>query len=151
MEALERRVAAIWFLRAVGVGLVGGLAVLVVRPTVPVPALAAPAVGLGLTLVWGTHAALRYRRFRFALDDDGLYLERGVLVHVSTVVPYVRVQHVDTRRDPLERLTGLASTVVYTAGARDPDLRVPGLSPGRAAGLRDRLRTLAVARDDDAT
>lgn len=149
MERLERRAAAVWVGRAVGVAAVVAVAVAVAGRFVPIPALAAPAVGVGLAVLGGIHAVLRHRRYRFELRDDALYLERGVLVHVSTVVPYVRVQHVDTRRGPIERATGLASTVVYTAGSRGADVQVPGLSPGRAEALRDRLRALAIEREDD--
>ena len=152
MQTLERRAAAVWVARAVAFAAVAGLSLVVVGRFVPLPPLLAPAVGAALAVLGGLHAVLRHRRFRFELREDDLYLERGVLVHVSTVVPYVRVQHVDSRRGPLERATGLASTVVYTAGSRGADVRVPGLSPTRADGLRDRLRDLAVAGgDDDAT
>lgn len=149
MEALEPRAAAVWVGRAVVVAAVVAVAVALAGQVFAVPSIAAPAVGATLAILGGIHAVLRYRRFRFALREDALYLERGVLVHVSTVVPYVRVQHVDTRRGPLERLAGLASTVVYTAGSRGADVRVPGLAPDRANGLRDRLRALAIEREDD--
>lgn len=150
MDALEPRAAVVWVARAVVLAAVLGILVAIATRFVPIPSVAAPAVGIGLALLGGVHAVLRYRRFRFELQADALYLERGVLVHVTTVVPYVRVQHVDTRRGPIERTTGLASTVVYTAGSRGADVRVPGLSPDRAERLRDRLRELAIqgGRDD---
>ncbi len=149
MESLEPRAAAVWVVRAVGFAAAVAVAVAIASRFVTVPAFAAPAVGVALAVLGAVHAVLRHRRFRFELREDALYLERGVLVEVSTVVPYVRVQHVDTRRGPLERATGLASTVVYTAGSRGADVSVPGLSPARADDLRDRLRELAVDREDD--
>lgn len=149
MERLERRAAALWVGRAVVVAAVLAGGVVLAGRFVSIPPFVAPAVGVGLAVLGSGHAVLRYRRFRFDLRDDAMYLERGVLVHVSTVVPYVRVQHVDTRRGPLERVTGLASTVVYTAGSRGADVQVPGLSPARAEALRDRLRALAIEREDD--
>lgn len=152
METLERRAALIWVVRAVVFAGLVGIAVVVAGRFFAVPRLAAPGAGVALAVLGAIHAVLRYRRFRFELREDALYLERGVLVQVSTVVPYVRVQHVDTRRGPLERATGLASTVVYTAGSRGADVSVPGLAPDRANALRDRLRELAIDREtDDAT
>lgn len=152
MESLEPRTAVVWVARAIMFAAAVGLALVVAGRFLPVPALAGPAIGAALAVLGGVHAILRHRRFRFELREDALYLDRGVLVHVSTVVPYVRVQHVDTRRGPIERATGLASTVVYTAGSRGADVSVPGLSPTRANELRDRLRELAVDREtDDAT
>lgn len=152
MQRLEPRAAAVWVLRALLLAAVVAAVIVVANRFVPLPDRLAPAVGAALALLGGVHAVLRYRRFRFELREDNLYLERGVLVQVSTVVPYVRVQHVDSRRGPLERMTGLARTVVYTAGSRGADVQVPGLSPARADDLRDRLRDLAVAGGgDDAT
>ncbi|PSQ38234.1 hypothetical protein BRD13_07365 [Halobacteriales archaeon SW_5_70_135] len=115
----------------------------VAREWVPLGALVTLLVGvLGLVL-----AVLRYRRWRFELQADALYLERGVLTRVRTVVPFVRVQHVDTQRSPVERLLGLSSVVVYTAGSRSADVTVPGLTPDRADELQARLRELAVETD----
>lgn len=152
MESLEPRAAVVWVVRAVIVAAAVAIGVAVAGRFLPIPPVAAPAIGVGLAVLGSSHAVLRHRRFRFELRADALYLERGVIVHVSTVVPYVRVQHVDTRRGPLERMTGLATTVVYTAGSRGADVSVPGLSPARANDLRDRLRELAIEREhDDAT
>jgi membrane protein YdbS with pleckstrin-like domain len=152
METLEPRAAVVWVVRAVVFAGIVGIAIVVAGRFFAIPRLAAPGAGVALAVLGGVHSVLRYRRFRFELREDALYLERGVLVHVSTVVPFVRVQHVDTRRGPLERATGLASTVVYTAGSRGADVSVPGLAPDRANALRDRLRELAIDREtDDAT
>jgi membrane protein YdbS with pleckstrin-like domain len=95
------------------------------------------------------HAHLRYRIWRFELQDDALFLHRGVLTRVRTVVPYVRVQHVDTQRNPVERVLGLSRVVVYTAGSRGADVAIPGLRPDRADALQERLRTLAGEHDTD--
>jgi len=152
MERLEPRAAIVWIVRAVLFAAVVAIAIVVANRFVSLPILAAPATGMTLAVLGGIHAVLRHRRFRFEVREDALYLERGVVVHVSSVVPFVRVQHVDTRRGPIERATGLASTVIYTAGSRGADVSVPGLSPDRANALRDRLRDLAIEREtDDAT
>ncbi len=96
------------------------------------------------------HSLLRYRIWGFLLRDDSIYLQRGVLIRVQTVVPYVRIQHVDTRRSPIERAVGLASSVIYTAGSRGADVQIPGLRPDRARELQERLKNLAnvTGRDD---
>lgn len=149
MEALEPRAAVLWIIRAIVMASLVAGGVAIAGRFLEIPSLVAPGVGIALALVGAIHAIFRYRRFRFELREDALYIERGVVVHISTVVPFVRVQHVDTRRGPLERAVGLASTVVYTAGSRGADVRVPGLAPFRADGLRDRLRALAIEREDD--
>lgn len=104
-----------------------------------------------LALVGSLFAVARYRRWRYALYEDSLYLERGVFTRVNTVVPFVRVQHVDARRGPVERLVGLATSVVYTAGSRGADVTIPGLTPSGADDLQDQLKRLAIdAEPEDA-
>ena len=68
---------------------------------------------------------------------------------MTTVVPYVRIQHVDASRGPVERAFGLATTVVYTAGSRGADVSIPGLSPERAEDLQTRLKQLAIAAEGE--
>jgi membrane protein YdbS with pleckstrin-like domain len=72
-----------------------------------------------------------------------------VITHVRTVVPFVRVQHVDTQRGPVERALGLASVVVYTAGSRQADVTIPGLTPERADALQERLREMAIESEPE--
>jgi hypothetical protein len=104
-----------------------------------------------LLLVGIAHAVLRYRSWQYEVRDDAIYLERGVLTRVRTVVPFVRIQHVDSSRGPVERAIGLGRVVVYTAGSRGADVTVPGLTPANADDLRERLKRLAIrAEGDDA-
>lgn len=151
MNRLTPRVRLVWFLSGVllAVILVGvatvGVLLLDLSEWTPI------AVGLGVLLITGPLAVARYRRWGYEIREDSLYLERGVITEVRTVVPFVRIQHVDSRRSPLERATGLASTVVYTAGTRGSDVRIPGLTPTDAYELRDRLKRLAIlAEGEDA-
>jgi len=97
-------------------------------------------------LVW---VVLRYRVWVYQIRDDSVYLERGVVTHVRTIVPYVRIQHVDTSRGPLERALGLSTLVVYTAGSRGADVSIPGLEPEQARDLQQRLKELAIEADGD--
>lgn len=94
------------------------------------------------------HAFLLYQTWTYVIRSDSLYLSRGVFTRVRTVVPYVRVQHIDTTRSPLERLLGLSTLVVYTAGSRGADVRIPGLTPDRATTLQERLERLAIESDE---
>lgn len=81
-----------------------------------------------------------YRRLRYGLTDRLLQVVRGWLFHTDTIVPFVRVQHLDVTRGPLDKLFGTATLVVHTAGTRNSIVTVPGLAPGRAAEIRDIVR-----------
>ena len=94
-------------------------------------------------------AILRYRVWCYEVREDSLFLRRGVLTRVTTVAPYVRIQHVDVSRGPIERTFGLATTVVYTAGSRGADVSIPGLTPERADDLQRRLKQLAIAAEGE--
>lgn len=94
-----------------------------------------------VALVW---VHLRYRIWRYRIREDALYLERGVVTNVRTVVPYVRIQHVDTQRGPMERFLGLSTLVVYTAGSRGADVSIPGLTTKEATDLQKRVKELAI-------
>ena len=147
METLHPNVRFVWVGGAVafaaviaGVGLLAGQ----VLSLLPVGLEVVGGVAGAVAVLLGVHALLRYRVWGFDVEEDALFLRRGVLTSVETAVPYVRVQHVDTRRSPLERLAGLSSVVVYTAGSRGADVTIPGLRPERARELREQLRALAI-------
>ncbi len=81
-----------------------------------------------------------YRRLRYGLTERLLQVVRGWLFHTDTIVPFVRVQHLDVIRGPLDKLFGTATLVVHTAGTRNSIVTVPGLGPDRAAEIRDIIR-----------
>lgn len=87
--------------------------------------------------------ARRYAAWQYRLSDDALRLDRGVLVRIESVVPYTRIQHVDTEQGPLERTLGLTRVIVHTASGSGSTLTIPGLAPDEAAQLREQLAMLA--------
>jgi membrane protein YdbS with pleckstrin-like domain len=89
---------------------------------------------------------LRYRYWRYRLDEEELALTRGILTRVHTVVPLIRVQHMDVSQNIIEREMELAKLVVHTAGTRNNVVVVPGLDLATAEVIRDRLR--GFVRDD---
>ena len=99
-------------------------------------------------IVGVVRAVLLYRSWSYVVRADSLFLSRGVFTQVRTVVPYVRVQHIDTTRSPLERVLGLSTLVVYTAGSRGADVTIPGLTPERASTLQQRLERLTIESEE---
>jgi membrane protein YdbS with pleckstrin-like domain len=88
---------------------------------------------------------LRYRTWRYAVREEEIDLRHGVFVIRRTIVPMVRVQHVDTAVTPLGQLFGITTLTVHTAAGKH---EVPGL----AAPTADRLRTeiaRAIREPDD--
>jgi hypothetical protein len=96
-------------------------------------------VGLLLSALVIVGARVRYRRFAFAVDERYLFVQDGFLVKREKLIPVSRMQHVDLERGPLDRLLGLSSLAVYTAGGRGATYRIPGLAPQRGQALRREL------------
>lgn len=108
---------AVAFGHVVRTGLVrGGLPLIAVI----VAALFVPLAGLALLLVPipVALALLARRRHRYAIVGDTLQVMRGVLAKQVWIVPVARIQAVSVRRSPLQRLLGLATVHVDTAGAK---------------------------------
>lgn len=83
---------------------------------------------------------LRYRFWRFDLRPEELYLERGILNRVRTIVPLRRIQHLDVSQDIIEREFDLGKLIVHTAGSRSSEVVLPGLLYDEAQALRDELK-----------
>lgn len=151
METLHPNVRIVWgfgaLVSAVLVGIVVGL---IDHFVLHVGMWLGPIAGLIVAALAIPFVLARYRVWQFEIQDDALYLERGVLTRVKTAVPFVRVQHIDSQRGPIERLVGLGSVGVYTAGTRGSDVTIPGLKQERADEIQTRLRDLAIESDEDA-
>ena len=88
---------------------------------------------------------VRYRSWRYEIRSDEVDLQHGFLVKTRQLVPMSRIQHVDTRRGPLQQRFGLASVVFYTAAGA---MEIPALSQEVAADVRNRIAELAKVHDD---
>ena len=81
-----------------------------------------------------------YRYWRYSLRGEELFLRRGIINRVSTVVPLRRIQHLDVSQDIIEREFALGKLIVHTAGTRSSDVVLPGLNFEEAERLRDELK-----------
>jgi hypothetical protein len=148
-RTLHPRVRYVWVLQAAITGVVFGVMAGIPGFFILEEPLVGPAVFLLVFGIGATLAVFRYRRWSYEVREDSLFLDRGVITQTRTVVPYVRIQHVDASRGPVERAFGLATAVVYTAGSRGADVSIPGLTPERADDLQDRLKRLAIAAEGE--
>lgn len=152
MNQPESRVQIVWSLSAAV--LAGVLAIITVfvsyylQVSIGATAAAGITVFLAISVFGVLYNRLRYQRWGFEMRDEYLYLEHGVVRQVRIMVPYVRVQHIDTQRGVFDRLFNLSSLVVYTAGSRGADVQIPGLSPAVAAEMQEALRDIAIETDE---
>ena len=88
---------------------------------------------------------LRWRRWRWDVRPDAIDIRHGTLTIRRTLVPMLRVQHVDTTRGILEQSLDLATVVVLTAAGSH---RIPLLTLADASEVRDRIADLARTADE---
>ena len=100
----------------------------------------------GLVLWTAVVPPLRYARWRWDVREEGIDIQSGALEVQRTLVPWVRVQHVDTRRGVFEQAFGLSTVVVHTAAGSHT---IPLLPQPEAESLRERIAGLARAEDVD--
>ncbi|SDX72047.1 PH domain-containing protein [Lysobacter enzymogenes] len=92
----------------------------------------------------------RYRNTLWKLDAHGFAVRRGVAWQRETIVPLTRVQHLDLKHGPLQRMRRLATLVVHTAGTRHSSVAIDHLDADDAQRLRERLGRQLDLEDDEA-
>jgi putative membrane protein len=123
------------------------LGVLVRSIVLPAVAVLASGLWASVPLVVGLVGAvvvgrvLAWQRFRFSFDGDVVRVESGVLQRSHRSVDVARVQQVEIDRPLVQRLLGVATLRIETAGADDePEIELRVLTEGDAVALRDAVR-----------
>ena len=87
-----------------------------------------------------TIPARRVSRWGYRIGEGQLRVARGWLFRTDTIVPFVRVQHIDVGQGPIERLFGLSHLVIHTSGTHNSMVTLPGLHSDLAAAMRETIR-----------
>ena len=82
----------------------------------------------------------RYRRWGYDMADEELRVLRGFLWRRDTVVPFNRIQHIDVAQGPLQRIFGLSTLIVHTAGTHNNIVTLPGLADANAETMRETIK-----------
>jgi uncharacterized protein len=94
----------------------------------------------GLVVAVTVAPMLRWRSWRWDVQPDAIAIRHGVLRIRHTVVPMVRVQHVDTTSGLLAQAFSLATVEIHTAAGSHT---IPLLTDVDAEGVRRRITELA--------
>lgn len=146
MKDLEPEIRNIWMFKSVLIVFIITLLLILIPYDLSVLPIVFFVIGSILGLIYQFK---RYQNWGFEVRDDHLYIERGVLIKTYTMVPFVRIQHIDTSRGVLDRIFGLSSLIVYTAGSRSADVVIPGLTVDYAESLQKDLRDIAIETDEE--
>ncbi len=136
-------------MRVVVLSVVGAITLLPLVVTERAPrallGVAAVAAVAGAVFAWWW-PAVRYRHWTYRMGQDTMELEHGVVFQTHSVIPYFRVQHVDTSQGPIDRRLALSNLKVQTASTAT-DAYIPGLSTLEAAEIRRTILERAGAGD----
>lgn len=119
----------------------GAIAVLITgAPHAP---LLVPLAVLGVVAV----GALRYWFFRFRITEERILIREGVLQRTSLDLPFDRIQGINVRRSPLDRLLGLVTVGLDTAGSEATEGELPSVRAALADELSARIGAGERARE----
>lgn len=89
---------------------------------------------------------VRWMRWRYEVRESEIELQHGIFIVKRTLIPMVRVQHVDTSQGPILRKYNLAGITISTAATNHT---IPALITEEADELRSRISVLARVAEDD--
>lgn len=87
-----------------------------------------------------------WNRWRYDVSEHDINLEYGLWIKKHTIIPMVRVQHVDTKQGPLMSRFALSSVSISTAAGSH---EIPALEEVVADELRNRISILARVVEED--
>ncbi|MGB5981950.1 MAG: PH domain-containing protein [Nonlabens sp.] len=82
---------------------------------------------------------IRYYFFKFHIDGDEFIINKGWLQKENKAVPLERIQSININQNLLQRILGIASLEVDTAGSKAKELEIPGLERSYADQLKNLL------------
>lgn len=89
---------------------------------------------------------IRYRIWRYEVREQEIEIQSGLFVVTRTLIPMVRVQHVDTGQGPILKRYGLSNISISSAATTHT---IPFLEMHEADSLRARISELARVAEED--
>ncbi|MED3764037.1 PH domain-containing protein [Ureibacillus terrenus] len=98
-----------------------------------------------IALIW-LFPKIRWDHWRYEVREQEIEIQSGLFVVKRTLIPMVRVQHVDTMQGPILKKYDLANIAISTAATTHV---IPMLITEEADHLRERISELARVAEDD--
>lgn len=98
---------------------------------------------IDLLIVWRDASARGW-----VLRTHDLIYRYGVIWRHEVIVPFVRIQHVETLSGPIERVFGLCRLRLFTSGGSGGDLDVLGLTAPLAQSVKKQLLDQIASREE---
>lgn len=79
------------------------------------------------------------KRNGYAIRERDIIFKRGFIYKKTTIVPFNRVQHVSIERDFPDKILGISTLRLFTAGGSGSDISIPGLIPQIANNMKEEI------------
>jgi len=100
--------------------------------------------GLSFSHIW---SKLSYKYYLYELTEDDFRKECGVIFKKYETISYERIQNINIQRGILDRIFGLSSLKIFTAGTGVPGAAgAEGLLPGLSESVAEELRSELIRR-----
>jgi membrane protein YdbS with pleckstrin-like domain len=83
----------------------------------------------------------------YAIRDKDVVYKRGFIFNKTTIIPFNRVQHASISRGVWDKLLGISSLNIFTAGGSGSDITIPGLDPEMAVRLKEAI-AVKISKDE---
>lgn len=90
----------------------------------------------GISLLAIVMGYLYDKSISYTLREHDISRYSGVIFKKVTIQPFLRIQHVELKRGPIDRKLGLASLQVFSAGGAMHTFELPGLTHDDALNMR---------------
>ena len=108
-----------------------------------------PIIG-GILLLVVVIAVIQWAYFKFRITEDRLLIRKGFIKKTALDLPYERVQGINVERSLVDRIIGLVSVTLDTAGSVQAEGKLPSIRTEVADHLRASVAALRPGLEDDA-
>jgi uncharacterized membrane protein YdbT with pleckstrin-like domain len=97
------------------------------------------------------YSAFWVRLFGYEINDTEVKIEKGVIAKSYDSIPYSRIQNVGIERSLIERMLGISTVKIHTAGhsgqGSGAEGDIPGVEKTVASDLREKIMEKARSED----
>ena len=89
------------------------------------------------------YPAIEYKQWTYSIDENKVQIVHGIFFITSSIVPIVRIQHVEMQQGPINRIFNLANIEIKTAGG---SISIPGIHKDEAASLAEYINVKTIIK-----
>lgn len=83
--------------------------------------------------------SISFKKRGYAIREKDLIYKSGIISIATSVVPFIRIQHITLNEGIFSRMFQLASLHIYTAGGVSGNIVIPGLDVELARAIKEAL------------